>query len=385
MLAEDHKLLSQTGQKTPMGNLLRRYWMPALLSRELPAPESAPVRVRLLGEDLVAFRDTNGRVGLLGEFCSHRGASLYYAKNEDCGLRCWYHGWKYDANGNCLDMPSEPPESDFKESVKHPAYPCVERNGVIWTYMGPPDSKPEMPDLEWLMVPESHVYVSKRLQMCHWTQGMEGDLDSTHLGYLHGNMINKFKEHAGFSSAEWLANDLLPKIEVVATPAGMLLGARRDADPDTYYWRINQWFIPGYTTIPAFNGEGPLSGHAWVAADDERCWVFTFSWHPKRSLTFEEKEQMKAGSAVHSRVDPNSFIPVANQSNDYAGPDGPPARQPWMRVTTIQDQDVAATESMGALYDRRKERLGTSDIVIVQTRRRLLTAARRLQDGHEPP
>jgi hypothetical protein len=182
-----------------------------------------------------------------------------------------------------------------------------------------------------------------------------------------------------------LSNDLLPKIEVVATPAGLLLGTRRDADADSYYWRINQWFIPGFTTIPGFAGDGPLAGHAWVPIDDERCMVFTFSWHPKRAFSASEREQMQMGTAVHSLVDPRTFVPIANKSNDYAGPDAPPAAQPWMRVNTIQDQDVAATESMGPLYDRRKERLGTSDVVIVQTRRRLINAARRLREGHEPP
>lgn len=382
--AEDHKLLSETSAGTPMGELLRRYWMPAVLSRELQA-DGSPVRVRLLSEDLIAFRGSDGRAGLLGEFCSHRGASLYFAKNEGCGLRCWYHGWKYDVDGNCVDQPNEPPQSTFKQQVKHPNYPCIERSGVVWTYMGPRDLQPKLPELEFLLVPESHVYVSKRVQMCHWTQGMDGDLDSSHLGFLHGEMVNKVREHAGFASAKWMADDLNPRIEVVTTPAGILLGTRRNADDGSYYWRINQWFVPGYTTIPGFAGFGPLAGHSWVPVDDGQCHVYTFSWHPTRPFTAQEREEMSAGTAVHSRVAPDTFIPVANKSNDYAGPDTPPTKQPWMGVTTIQDQDVAATESMGRLYDRRKERLGASDIAIVQTRRRLIAAAKRLRDGHEPP
>jgi phthalate 4,5-dioxygenase len=382
---DDHKLLSQTGPGTPMGELLRRYWTPALLSRELPEPDGAPVRVRLLCEDLVAFRDTRGRVGLLREFCSHRGASLYYGKNADCGLRCWYHGWKYDVDGNCLDMPNEPAGSRFKEQIKHRAYPSIEKNGVVWSYLGPREQQPELPQLEWLTVPEANVYVSKREQQCHWTQGMDGDIDSSHLAFLHGETIDRTVEHAPYESAAWMKNDVTPKIEVVATPAGLLMGARRNATESTYYWRINQWFIPGFTTIPGFTGDGPLSGHSWVPLDDERCWVFVFTWHPLRAFKEEEIARMRAGSAVHSALIPGTFSPVANKSNDYAGPDAPPARQPWMRIKTFQDQDNAITESMGPLYDRTQEHLGASDVAIVQTRRRLIAAAKRLREGHEPP
>jgi phenylpropionate dioxygenase-like ring-hydroxylating dioxygenase large terminal subunit len=385
MSPENHLLLAETGPGTPMGELLRRYWTPALLSRELPEADGAPARVRLLGEDLVAFRDTRGRVGLLREFCSHRGASLYFGNNEDCGLRCWYHGWKYDIDGNCLDMPNEPPQSRFKEQVKHPAYPCIEKNGVVWTYLGPREKQQELPRLEWLTVPEENVYVSKRLQLCHWTQGMDGDLDSSHLGFLHGETIGRTVEHAPFASAAWMADDNTPKIEVVATPAGLLIGARRNAGPDTYYWRINQWFIPGFTTIPAFTGDSPLSGHAWVPIDEGRCHVYAFTWHPRRALSEGELSRMRAGSAVHSALMPGTFMPVANKDNDYAGPDAPPARQPWMRIRNFQDQDNAITESMGPLYDRTRERLGASDLAIIQTRRRLIDAAKRLAEGDEPP
>ena len=214
---------------------------------------------------------------------------------------------------------------------------------------------------------------------------MEGDLDSSHLAFLHGETIHRTAEHAGFPSAAWMANDLNPKIEVVSTEAGIMLGARRNATPETYYWRVAQWFAPGFTTIPAFTGDGPMSGHSWTPADNESCWVFTFTWHPTRPLTSEEVTRMRAGSAVHSALVPGTATPIANKSNGYAGPDAPPAQQPWMRIKNFQDQDNAITESMGGLFDRTQEHLGASDIAIIQMRRRLVTAARRLAAGHEPP
>src|SRR5262249_21510721 len=199
-----------------MGKLLRRYWVPALLSEELPEPDGAPVRVRLLGEDLIAFRDTRGRVGLLAENCSHRGASLYFGRNADCGLRCSYHGWKYDVAGNCVDMPIEAPTSAFRHKVHHTAYPCEERAGLVWAYLGPAERRMPMPELEYLLVPESHVYVSKRFQECHWTQGMDGDLDSSHVPFLHGSLLHAEQPANGSNGSQWephVAGDSAPEVD----------------------------------------------------------------------------------------------------------------------------------------------------------------------------
>ncbi|MSQ52168.1 MAG: aromatic ring-hydroxylating dioxygenase subunit alpha [Betaproteobacteria bacterium] len=385
MTPTEHELLSQTGPGTAMGALLRRYWTAALLSRELPEPDGAPVRLRLLGEDLIAFRDTHGRVGLLDAHCSHRGAPLYFANNAEGGLRCWFHGWKYDVDGICIDMPNETPQNRFKDKVKHTAYPCVEKNGVVWTYMGPRDKMPRMPELEWLTVPASHVYVSKCIRHCHWTQGMEGDLDSVHVAFLHQEVFRKRAQAQNHESAKWLINDLTPKEEIVPTPAGCLHATYRDVDPQNRYWKIGQWFLPWFTTIPGFVGDGPLGGHAWVPIDDKRCWVFAFSWHPARPLTDGELSGKSAVAAFHAATIPGTADTVCNRGNDYAGPDAPPARQPWMRVTDVQAQDIAMTEGMGFLYDRAREHLGKSDRLIVLTRRRLIEAAQALRDGAEPP
>jgi phthalate 4,5-dioxygenase oxygenase subunit len=385
MTPGDHKLLSQTEPGTAMGSLLRRYWVAALLSSDLPEPDGAPMRVRLLGEDLIAFRNTEGKVGLLAEHCSHRGASLFFGKNADCGLRCWYHGWKYDLNGDCLDMPNEPPTTQFKDKVKHPAYPCVEKNGVVWTYMGPPEKMPPMPELEWLTVPASHVYVSKCIRECNWVQGMEGDLDSVHLGILHQDILRKRVTALGHNSARWITTDLTPREEIVETPAGIMNATCRVVEDGSHYWKIGHWCIPWFAMVPGFVGDGPLGGHAWIPIDDKSCWVFAFTYHPTRPLNERELSGKSEISAFHAATIPGTATTICNASNDYAGPDAPPARQPWMRITNVQAQDIAMTESMGPLYDRTQECLGRSDRRLVLTRRRLIRAARALQKGVEPP
>src|SRR5438094_177608 len=182
---EENELLCHVGPGTPMGDLMRQYWIPALLPSELPEPDGPPIRVRLLGENLVGFRDSAGRVGLLAHSCPHRGASLFFGRNEEEGLRCVYHGWKYDVTGQCVDMPSEPAESNFKHKIKATAYPCVERNGLIWVYMGPPEKQPELPQLEWAVLPSTHRYTNKWIQSCNWAQGLEGNIDSSHVSFLH--------------------------------------------------------------------------------------------------------------------------------------------------------------------------------------------------------
>lgn len=388
MKADEHRLLSHTGAGTPLGELLRRYWTPALLSRELEM-EGAPVRVRLLGENLIAFRNRRGQVGLLAENCAHRGASLYFAKNAEDGLRCWYHGWKYDVEGKCLEQPNEPPQTQFCDRVHIKAYPCVERSGVVWTYMGPSEKKPALPDLEWLMVPESHVFVSKRFQECSWLQGMEGDLDSSHVGILHApEHIDQSVNLPTIKAATKrlaLPRDNNPKMEAVQLPSGMLHAARREGDAANHYWRIGTWFIPYFTMIPGHAGDSPLGGHAWVPIDDERCFAYAFSWHPTRALTEEEVRLMASGSNMHSRLQPGTFIPLHNKRTGYGDPAAAPTKQPWQRIRLLQDQDVAMTESIGPYHNRALEHLGSTDIVILQMRRRLMAAARSLAAGEEAP
>ena len=178
MTQQENDALTRTGAGTLMGDLFRRYWIPALHEWELPEADCPPVRVKLLGEALIAFRDTQGRLGLIDEFCAHRGVSLWFGRNEECGLRCPYHGWKYDVSGQCVDLPSEGADGPMKKRVKLKSYPCIVAGGVIWTYMGPPELKPEPPALEWVSVPPERRFVSKRFQECNYLQAMEGGIDS---------------------------------------------------------------------------------------------------------------------------------------------------------------------------------------------------------------
>src|SRR6516165_7831173 len=180
---EENEYLCRVGPGTPMGTLLRRFWMPALIATELPEPDCPPIRLRLLGEDLIAFRDTAGRVGLIQNHCPHRGASLFFGRNEEAGLRCVYHGWKFDTSGACVDMPNEPAESDFRTKVRAVAYPTQERGGIVWAYMGPRSVPPLLPDLEANMVSDSNVTVTS--QPANWMQILEGHIDTLHAGFLH--------------------------------------------------------------------------------------------------------------------------------------------------------------------------------------------------------
>jgi phthalate 4,5-dioxygenase len=386
MNREDNDILSHVGPGTPLGELMRRYWLPALLSREIEA-DGPPLRVRVLGEDLIAFRDSAGRVGLLDEHCRHRGVSLHFANNSAGGLRCWYHGWKYDVEGNCLDIPNDENGPRLKDRVKQVAYPCVERGGLVFTYMGPPEKKPAFPELEWANLPEGHVYASKRLQDCYWMQGLEGDIDSSHIGFLHGqHTMQKATEYDMSEQLKYVAGDTHPKLEVVPHSHGLLQGAKRDAGDGKDYWRIGGWLAPCFTMLPGFPGEAPLGGHAWVPVDDQKVWTFGVNWHPKRKLTADELEQYHEGSptGIHSTMTPGSFIAKRNKSNGYTDENSPPGKFPFQRITIFQDQDTAVTESIGAQFDRSKEFLVGSDIVVVQMRRRLIAAARELEAGREP-
>ena len=383
MSPEDHRLYSYVGPDSAMGRMLRRFWIPALLSCEVVALGS-PARVRLLGEDLIAYRNAKGEVGLLGENCAHRGASLYYAHNEPDGLHCGYHGWTYDTMGSCIELPNDADGARIATRIRQKAYPCRERNGVIWTYMGVAQTPPEMPHLEYLLVPPAQHYVSKRLQRCHWTQGMEGDLDPSHIAHLHGNAFKDRATSDGAQSNSWIREGLSPVIKIEESPAGVMFAARRDADKEQYFWRVAHWFEPFFTMVPAHPGTGPLFGHAWVPRDDHSTWVFTFTWHPQRPLLDEELAAFPGGERTHAQLLPGSFVPARNRDNGYVDPAAADAPQPWMRITRIQDQDIAVTESIGAEFERNHENLGASDAVIARVRRRLLAAANLVAEGREP-
>ncbi|MEV0111009.1 aromatic ring-hydroxylating dioxygenase subunit alpha [Nocardia sp. NPDC050799] len=372
---EQNELLTRTGPGTPMGDLFRRYWIPALLADEVAEPDCDPVRVSLLGEQLIAFRDTQGRLGLIDEFCSHRTASLFFGRNEECGLRCAYHGWKYDVDGNCVDMPSEPEGTKMREKIKQRAYKAVAAGGVIWAYMGPADKEPPLPDLEWMSLRPAQRFISKRRQFSNYLQAMEGGIDSSHVSFAHRYNLDNDPLHSGTEGNKYLKADTRPKFEVAESDGGLLIGARRNADEEHFYWRVTQWMMPWYTIIPPFGTHNPLGGHAWVPIDDETCWAWSWNYHPTEDFDQATLEALASGDGIHVKYKPGTYDPLAEKANDYLIDRGAQRRRDsFSGVAGIAAQDFSLQESMGVICDRTKERLGTSDAAIILARRRLLAA-----------
>ncbi len=324
---EQNDLLTQTGPGTPMGRMFRAYWLPALLVEELPENDCPPVRVKMLYERLLAFRDSDGRYGLIDEFCAHRGVSLWFARNEQSGLRCAYHGWKYDVTGQCVDVPSEPRESGFCQKIKLKSYPLVKRGPVLWTYMGPPEKQPPLPEWEFATVPAEQTFISKRLQECNWLQAMEGGIDSSHVSFLHRGDLGFDPLFKGAKGNEYNLSDVQPYFEVVEQPGGLYIGARRNAENGNYYWRITPWVIV-----------------------------------------------------------PGTYRPLANKDNDYLiDRAAQKAGTTFSGVAGFAIQDASLQESMGPICDRTKENLVSTDNGIIMARHRLLRAAKALVEKEITP
>jgi phthalate 4,5-dioxygenase oxygenase subunit len=388
---EENELLTQTDSGTPAGEYFRRFWLPALLPSEVPTPDCPPVRVKLLGEDLVAFRDTNGQVGLLEEACAHRRASLFWGRNEECGLRCVYHGWKYDVDGICVDMPNEPQEYRFESKVRTVAYPTREYGGLVWAYLGPPEHQPEVPKLEWARVPESHRHISKRIQETNYLQAIEGGIDSSHSNFLHASLdafrltdsyVEKVKNSNNLR-AKYHLLDRAPIFTVKKTDYGLVIAVRRKAEEDRYYWRLTQFLVPSHTIIPYQAGQS-IHGHCWVPRDDQTCWVWTVSWNPDAPLSEEDWKTIRDETFVHARVDPVTFKPVRNKQNNYMVDREQQRSSTMTGIHGFASQDQAIQESMSPIVDRTRERLGTSDTAIIAMRRLLLQEIRELAQAHEP-
>src|SRR5438105_9835444 len=312
---EDNERLTRVGPHTPMGNTLRRYWLPALLSSELPHPDGDPVRVRLLGEDLVAFRDSNGKPGLLHNNCPHRGASLFFGRNEEGGLRCVFHGWKFDVMGQCVDMPNEPPESDFKHKVQATAYPTREKAGLIWTYMGPPEKQPPLPDLEWMRAPAGQAWVSKTFESCNYLQAMEGGLDTSHSSFLHRDL-----------TGEGLANPRVrstaPRLEVLNTDYGYMYASIRHLPDDRQnFVRVYHYVMPFYQLRAGGSPKtlGNTDGHMWVPIDDSTCWTWNFHFRHDKPQAYEEWQRYEhnMGRGLAEDYVPGTFVLKASAANDY--------------------------------------------------------------------
>jgi phenylpropionate dioxygenase-like ring-hydroxylating dioxygenase large terminal subunit len=376
-----------------MGAALREYWMPAFLAWEVEA-DGAPLRVRLLGEQLVAYRDTSGKVGLTADACPHRGASMFFGRNEETALRCVYHGWKFDAEGTCVDMPNEPVESNFKHKIRIQTYPCVERNGIVFAYLGPRATPPDLPRLAWLDLPKEHVHVSMRMQLCNWAQAVEGGIDSSHISFLHSWLRPAERPMPGGNRGTlplYTATDKHPHFEVVDTAPGVLIGARRAADAANYYWRITQFLAPFYTYIPgSMDPAANIGGHAWVPMDDEHTMTWSITWNYARPITAEEHAAYESfpGGGIHyghegmkpATTQPGGkWVPALCTENDFGRDWELQRTKLYIGIEQFGTQDSAIQETMGAIYDRTKEHLGGADTAIIQYRRRMINAARALQ------
>ncbi len=382
------RTLVRTGPGTPTGELLRRYWVPILLSSEIGQPDGPQVRVQIMGEKLLAFRDSEGRPGLISEFCSHRGVSLYFGRNEDNGIRCAYHGLKFDIRGNCVDVPQAP---QVCERMSIAGYPCIERVGMVWAYMGPADRQPAPPGVEWANLPESHVFASKRLQECNYLQAMEGGIDTSHVSFVHRFEVDNDPFHQGTKANDYIKADGNVTFEIERNEGGLTLFGRRKGEPDSYYWRVTQWIFPWYNLIPPF-GDHALGGHVWVPIDDENCWAWSINFRPQGPLSAQEREHLAEGKGIHCEYEDGAaiaggtFRPKQNKDNDYLiDRVAQKEKRAFSGVFGFSAQDASLQESMGPIQNHEIEKLLPSDRAIVMARRMLYESAVGLQDGIEPP
>lgn len=383
---EENDLLTRTGPGTPGGNLLRRYWQPVALSEELPS-NGTPLPARVMSEDLVLFRDDAGQLGLVGRHCSHRRADLSYGRVEHGGLRCLYHGWLYDRQGNCLEQPCEAPGKSFCEKVRHPAYPCQERAGIIFVYMGPGEP-PLFPAYEPFLAPPEHLLVTKIFHQCNYLQGNEGNLDPSHVSYLHRqanvpeNLKRTVKGTDGKLPLALYEADMAPDIDAEETDYGVRIFATRRTDDGKTFFRVTNFILPNLATIP-----GPMSGDGYnlychVPIDDTHHWRYDIVF--RRSAPMEEKD-LRRNQEILDELTPD-YRPKRNQANRYL--QDREAMNTWSfsgmgRIFNVQD--TAIVEGCGPIVDRSREFLGSSDRAIIAARRQMLRAVRDVQAGNDAP
>lgn len=398
---EDNELICRVGRDTPGGQLMRHYWMPFALASELPGPDCDPLEVRLLGEDLVAFRDSAGRPGLLGALCPHRRAPLFYGRNEEGGLRCVYHGWKFDVDGACMEMPNEdgftPPGR-----IRQPAYPVVEHGRVLWTWLGAGAGEgkaPPFPEFGFVGVPDAQVAVIKVYQEMNWLQGLEGVIDPSHVPFLHGaaNAAAHAEAVAALKSERIAANYWATSgwhYEVDATDHRVVMGTWRQSDEVTNFWRINVFLLPFYAMGPVRTGPSPVANlHCRVPVDDHNHLVYSITWHPSRALTDEEIAFNEQVYGVNLGYEPgrpdepgSQWLTKANRSTRYLMDRQLQRTKSYTGIPVIAAQDQAVTEGMGRIVDRTAEHLTKADLGIATVRRVFLRAAKALRDtGQVPP
>jgi phthalate 4,5-dioxygenase len=368
---QNNDLLTKTGPGTPMGEMLRRYWIPALMSRELAEADGEPVKVRLLGESLIAYRDSSGAVGLVDEFCPHRGASLWYARNEDCGLRCIYHGWKIDTTGAVIDTPNE----ETLLNVRTRAYPVYEQGGIVWAYLGPPALMPPRRTFAWMDLPESQRVITKVWVEGNYLQGIEGGIDSSHVGFLHW----------GFEQGSWgnagapIINVKAPRLEVEQTAYGFRYAAIRKTDDGRQNVRITPFMFPFHTYVPS-NRKDNNVWHAWVPRDDGSNWMYDvrFSVDGAFDMVAEEARARVIGLG-------SDFRPERTIANKHLQSRPAMKTLNFSGIEGVKNQDYAIVGTMGPIVDRTREHLGASDKAVATARRLLLAAVHEFQEGQDPP
>jgi phenylpropionate dioxygenase-like ring-hydroxylating dioxygenase large terminal subunit len=379
---DENNLLTQTSRGTPAGDLLRRYWQPVALSEELPSGGS-PLSVKVLGEDLVLFRDDQGSVGLLGIHCSHRGTDLSFGRVEDGGLRCLYHGWLYDVHGRCLEQPGEPGGGEHRGAIRHCAYPCKEAAGAIFTYMGP-GAPPLLPNYDFLNASPDHLYISKIFHECNYQQANEGNIDPVHLSYLHRFLENREENYRGVRGANESHYNLVgrnsaPVIDVELVDFGARIYTVRKLENDKMYLRVSYFILPNLSAFPGQTGGEGYSVNWHVPIDDTHHWKYTFVYSAgtplKKELVNRERSELGPDYRL-ARNAANRFLQdrEAMKTKTYAG-----------MGSGFQAHDAFATASQGAIQDRTDEHLVTSDKAIVAARKLMEKAISDIQQGREPP
>ena len=378
----DNETLTRVGRGTPMGNLMREFWIPACLSSELVA-DAPPMRLLLLGERLIAFRDSSGRVGVLDHRCPHRCASLFFGRNEENGLRCIYHGWKFDVEGNCLEMPNVPRDREFCAKVKAKAYRAVERGGLVWTYMGGRAKVPALPQIEVLMLPAEELNFRCHQRECNWLQSLEGDIDTSHFGFLHVGRVQA-GDFDPASIHRFALIDRAPEYHVRETDWGTMYSAYRKAEPGFLYHRVAQFVFPFFALVPDGEFKDMLQATLSVPMDDTHTMTIGVSWARRTPAPLRK---LSNGAPIPGAEASFEYLPrtndwhgrwrlVARRDNDYLIDREAQSSSSFTGIQGIAGQDQAAVESMGEIVDRSLEHLAVSDRMIAATRRRLLMAAR---------
>jgi len=382
---EENQLLCRVQGDAPMGGIMRRHWLPVCMSEEVAEPDGRPVRSRLLGEDLVVFRDSQNRLGVLGEYCLHRRASLAFGRNEQCGLRCLYHGWKFDVEGNVLDMPSEAPGAAQRLGKKAKAYPVHESGGFVWIWMGPEDRMPQFRPPAWAPKPDIRYAIVKMHVACNWAQVLEGSIDSAHSSSLHStNMPAAEAEGATATDSTWFrpSTDKAPRLQFEATPYGFRYAAIRKPirNPDTHHYVRTTLFIAPFTVLIPPNDQYNLA-QMLVPVDDVNTMFYWIAWHPDPAKGIAQ-DAWRRFCAAEVGVDlyPD-YTKKRNLANGYLQDREAMKRGDWTGITGIPAQDMAMWESMGPITERSEDHFGASDLAVAQFRRMLLAAAKKFREG----